>query len=89
MLLASGVPILQSMDIVAELLPAAERGRMESARRSMKDAVPPRPALEGVDILPPFVLELIEVGTLSGSLDTTLYAAAETVEHELGCRYPS
>ena len=87
MLLASGVPMLQALATVGELLPAAQRTLMEEAREKVRAATPLHEALEGLGIFPAFVQAFLEVGFVSGTLDSTLYLAAETIEQELNCRF--
>lgn len=84
LLLRSGVPILQAMEIVADLLPATPRQKMLDAREAVRAG--DRWALESLGLLPRFALELIAIGEERGTLDLTLEQAANVFEHELECR---
>lgn len=83
-LLRSGVPILQSMETMAGLLPLAQRERLLEARERVRAGDPMNPASFG--FLPRFAVELIAVGEENGTLDLTLELAADILEHELECR---
>jgi RNA polymerase sigma-70 factor (ECF subfamily) len=87
-LLVSGVPILQTLETVAELLPPTPKAGILEAREAIKRGEPILPSLERMGILPRFVLRMIEVGEDAGCVDRTLHRAAEVFEHELACRMP-
>jgi RNA polymerase sigma factor (sigma-70 family) len=86
LLLVSGVPVLQAMEILAELLPPAQREALlaagEEARRGERITL----GLERLGILPRVALELIALGEEAGNLDFTLEKAADILLHELECR---
>jgi type II secretory pathway component PulF len=84
MLLVSGVPILQAMQIVGDLLPAAQKKQLEEVRDQMREGE--RICLDHLGILPEFVIELIRHGEENGCLDAMLEKAADVFEQELECR---
>ncbi len=86
-LLSSGVPILQALEIVGELLPTTQRMEMETVRTAVREAIPLHKALEPLGIFPSFVIAFLEAGFVSGSPDSALYLAAETIEQEMNCRF--
>jgi type II secretory pathway component PulF len=86
MLLSSGVPCPQALEVAAVLLPARQRAAMRAVTEGARQGRPLTPLLVGIDIFPAFVLALIEVGEENGTLDVTLHQASEVFEHELACR---
>jgi RNA polymerase sigma-70 factor (ECF subfamily) len=86
MLLDSGVPILQAMEILAELLPPAQREGMRAAREAARSGERISTALERLGILPRFAIELMAIGEEAGRLDVTLDRAAGIFRHELECK---
>jgi type II secretory pathway component PulF len=87
LLLVSGVPILQAMEILAELLPPAQREGLLAAREEVREGERIGPALKRLGIiLPRFALELIALGEETGTLDATLEKAADILLHDLECR---
>lgn len=86
LLLRSGVPILQTMEIVADLLPQTQRDKMWEAREAIRAGDRMDPGRFG--ILPRFAVELMAAGEEHGMLDLALERAANVFEHELECRFP-
>ena len=86
LLLRSGVPILQTLETVADLLPPAQKAKMREAREAVRSG--DRINLGRLGILPRFAVELIAIGEEKGTLDSTLEQAAAIFEHELECRFP-
>lgn len=87
LLLHWGVPILQALETVADLLPSAQKEKMWEAREAIRAGDRMDPARFG--ILPRFACELIAHGEEQGTLDLTLAQAAGVFEHELECRLPA
>ncbi|HEY3332527.1 MAG TPA: type II secretion system F family protein [Capsulimonadaceae bacterium] len=80
-LLGSGVPILRSMDVVAELLPRVQAEQLFAAKRAISAGE--RINAARIEGLPPFVAALIDQGEERGTLDMTLVKAADVLLIEL------
>jgi type IV pilus assembly protein PilC len=83
-MMASGVPILQSLDIVAEttgnvVLERATRAVQESVRTGESLAQP----LTEHPVFPPMVVQMMAVGEDTGALDTMLHKIAEFYDQEV------
>ncbi|MDP9101788.1 MAG: type II secretion system F family protein [Actinomycetota bacterium] len=83
-MMASGVPILQSLDIVAEttgnvVLERATRAVQESVRTGEALAQP----LTEHPVFPPMVVQMMAVGEDTGALDTMLMKIAEFYDQEV------
>jgi type IV pilus assembly protein PilC len=83
-MLHSGVPILQSLDIVASttgnvVLERAVRDVQESVRKGESLAKP----LEGHDVFPPMVVQMMAVGEDTGALDTMLHKISDFYDQEV------
>jgi type IV pilus assembly protein PilC len=83
-MMKSGVPILQSLDIVAEttgnvVLERATRAVQESVRTGESLS---KPLLEH-PVFPPMVVQMMAVGEDTGALDTMLYKIAEFYDQEV------
>jgi type IV pilus assembly protein PilC len=83
-MMSSGVPILQSLDIVAEttgnvVLERATRAVQESVRTGESLAKP----LTEHPVFPPMVVQMMAVGEDTGALDTMLHKIAEFYDQEV------
>src|SRR3954451_8635402 len=83
-MMASGVPILQSLDIVAEttgnvVLERAPRAVQESVRTGESLSKP----LLDHPVFPPMVVQMMAVGEDTGALDTMLHKIAEFYDQEV------
>ncbi len=83
-MMASGVPILQSLDIVAEttgnvVLEQAVRDVQTSVRQGESLAGP----LSEHPVFPPMVVQMMAVGEDTGALDTMLHKIAEFYDQEV------
>jgi type IV pilus assembly protein PilC len=83
-MMQSGVPILQSLDIVAEttgnvVLERATRAVQESVRTGESLAQP----LTQHPVFPPMVVQMMAVGEDTGALDTMLHKIAEFYDQEV------
>ena len=83
-MMQSGVPILQSLDIVAEttgniVLERATRAVQESVRQGESLAKP----LLDHPVFPPMVVQMMAVGEETGALDTMLHKIAEFYDQEV------
>jgi type IV pilus assembly protein PilC len=83
-MMSSGVPILQSLDIVADttgnvVLGRAVRDVQESVRTGEALAKP----LENHSVFPPMVVQMMAVGEDTGALDTMLMKISEFYDQEV------
>jgi len=83
-MMKSGVPILQSLDIVAEttgnvVLERAVREVQSSVRQGEALAAP----LQNHSVFPPMVVQMMAVGEDTGALDTMLHKIAEFYDQEV------
>ena len=83
-MMRSGVPILQSLDIVAEttgniVLERATRAVQDSVRNGESLALP----LAEHKVFPPMVVQMMAVGEETGALDTMLAKIAEFYDQEV------
>ena len=83
-MMKSGVPILQSLDIVAEttgniVLERATRAVQESVRTGESLSKP----LMDHPVFPPMVVQMMAVGEETGALDTMLHKIAEFYDQEV------
>ncbi|HWL36482.1 MAG TPA: type II secretion system F family protein [Frankiaceae bacterium] len=83
-MMKSGVPILQSLDIVADttgnvVLGRAVRDVQESVRTGESLAKP----LEGHKVFPPMVVQMMAVGEDTGALDTMLMKISQFYDQEV------
>ena len=83
-MMSSGVPILQSLDIVSEttgnvVLERATRAVQESVRTGESLAKP----LTEHPVFPPMVVQMMAVGEDTGALDTMLHKIAEFYDQEV------
>ena len=83
-MMSSGVPILQSLDIVSDttgnvVLARAIRDVQESVRTGESLAAP----LEHHPVFPPMVVQMMAVGEDTGALDTMLHKISEFYDQEV------
>jgi len=83
-MMKSGVPILQSLDIVADttgnvVLERALREVQDSVRQGEALAAP----LTNHSVFPPMVVQMMSVGEDTGALDTMLYKISEFYDQEV------
>ena len=83
-MMKSGVPILQSLDIVSSttgnvVLERAVRDVQDSVRQGESLAQP----LSGHSVFPPMVVQMMAVGEDTGALDTMLHKIAEFYDQEV------
>ncbi len=83
-LIASGVPILQAMDIVAETAENAVVTRaVKEARASIKEGETISKPLSTSPVFPPMVVQMIAIGEETGALDTMLNKVADFYDSEV------
>ncbi len=83
-LLRSGVPILQSLDIVRETCGNVVVGRaVTEVGASVKDGESIARPLERHGVFPPMVVQMIAVGEETGALDTMLTKIADFYDQEV------
>jgi len=86
MMLTSGVPILEAMEVAAESLPTRQRAEVLAAGeviKVMKNSDPADDFVPRMTFLPLSARTLISVGAECGMLDTSLLKAAELYRHLL------
>lgn len=82
-LVASGVPILQSLDIVADTANNEVISRtVRSTRASIKEGETIAEPLAKSPVFPPMVVQMIAIGEETGALDTMLAKIADFYEQE-------
>jgi len=83
-LLQSGVPIVQAMNTVSDLLPqASQDGWTRAIRLVYPDGELFSPEMKRMGIFPDFAVEMILIGEKSGSLDAMMHRLAESFEDDL------
>lgn len=83
-LIASGVPILQAMDIVAETAENAVITKaVKEARSSIKEGETISKPLSNSKVFPPMVVQMIAIGEETGALDTMLNKVADFYDSEV------
>ncbi len=83
-LLSSGVPVLEAMEVVAQTAgnKVIERATMK-ARVSIKEGATISAPLERMDVFPPMVTQMIAVGEETGELSDMLVKVADFYEDEV------
>lgn len=83
-LLQSAVPLIQSINIVKEIVSnRAIAAALEPIKSGVKKGEGLTRPIREAGIFPPFALHLLEVGEETGRLDTMLLQVAETYDREL------
>ncbi|MCX7831279.1 MAG: type II secretion system F family protein [Actinobacteria bacterium] len=83
-LVASGVPILQALDIVADTAGNAVVSKsIKEARSSIKEGESISKPLSKSPVFPPMVVQMISVGEETGALDTMLKKIADFYDEEV------
>ena len=83
----SGVPLLTSMSIVANVAEGVIfQEAITAARQEVSEGAGLAPALGGQRIFPPLLIQLIAAGERSGQLDAMLIKAADIYEEQIEVR---
>jgi type IV pilus assembly protein PilC len=84
-LVSSGVPILESLDIVSETAGNVSVGSvLQEAKQGVREGRPLADVLkEHPDIIPSLVVQMIEVGEQTGALDSMLRKVADFYDGEV------
>jgi type IV pilus assembly protein PilC len=83
-LLRSGVPILQSLEIVSETVGNGVLAKaIVHVQKSVKEGESIAKPLESHEVFPPMVVQMMAVGEETGALDTMLDKIAEFYEQEV------
>lgn len=83
-LIASGVPILQALDIVADTAEnAVVTKAVHKSRSSIKEGESISEPLSKTSVFPPMVVQMISVGEETGSLDNMLKKIADFYDEEV------
>lgn len=81
---ASGVPLLQSLEIVANVVGnRVVEDRLDKAKEEIKKGVSLSNTVKDINIFPPMVTSMIEVGEETGSLEEILEKTAAFYDDEL------
>ncbi len=83
-LIASGVPILQALQIVKETAGNTVIGKaVEAVHNSVKDGETIAAPLEASQVFPPSVISMVDVGEQTGALPEMLARLADKYDHEV------
>lgn len=83
-LLRSGIGLLQSLDIVKNIVANQVLARaIEDARAAIREGQPIAPPLKRSGFFPPLIVHMIAVGERSGQLEDMLAKAADAYEDEV------
>ncbi|MGE5390302.1 MAG: type II secretion system F family protein [Deltaproteobacteria bacterium] len=83
-LVKSGIPILQALEVVQDVVGNAVVSRaIGEARESIKEGDPISVPLQATGIFDPMVVQMIAVGEETGSLDEMLVSMAEYFDREI------
>lgn len=89
-LVASGVPILQAMDIVADTAGNEVVAKaIREARSSIKEGESISKPLSKSPVFPPMVVQMISIGEETGALDTMLKKIADFYDEEVSAMVES
>lgn len=89
-LVASGVPILQALDIVADTAGNSVVAKaVREARASIKEGESISKPLSKSPVFPPMVVQMISVGEETGALDTMLRKIADFYDEEVSAMVES
>jgi len=77
-LLASGVPVMESLDIVHQAVGNAVMAEaVQSIKTAVREGKPFAEPMRRFDIFPPLIIQMVEVGEQTGALDDMLQKAAD------------
>ncbi len=83
-LVASGVPILDGLEITAKTSGnAVVEDAIMATRRSVEEGKTIAEPLKGTDVFPPMVVQMVSVGEQTGALETMLNKIADFYEDEV------
>lgn len=83
MLLRGGVPLVAALRMVAGMLDAASRARLDQARAEVAEGMPASVALERNGLTTEIAMRMLQVGERSGDLGSLMEQAAAFHEQEL------
>ncbi len=77
-LLSSGVPVMESLDIVTQAVGnAVMANAVQSIKAAVREGKPFAEPMRRFDIFPPLMIQMVEVGEQTGALDDMLQKAAD------------
>ena len=83
-LLASGIPLLQALEVVGKVLNnVVVQDRLIDSTDGIRRGASLSRAVRAMDIFPPMVDSMINIGEESGALDEILYKTADFYEDEV------
>ncbi|MDB5811376.1 MAG: Type secretion system domain protein [Betaproteobacteria bacterium] len=83
MLLRGGIPAVQALGMVGELLPAALRGELAGALREIREGKPLSGALESHALTTPVAIRMLRVGERTGDMGTMMERIAAFHDDEV------
>ena len=83
MLLRGGIPAVQALGMVAELLPAALRGELAGALREIREGKPLSGALEAHALTTPVAMRMLRVGERTGDMGGMMERIAAFHDEEI------
>ena len=83
MLLRGGMPLIAALDMGADLLHPALRGRLEQARRAISEGKPVSASLDEHGLTTPVALRMLAVGEHSGNMGEMMDRAASFHDEEI------
>lgn len=83
-LMASGVPLIQALDIVSRVVgnSVVEKG-LQNSKEDVRKGISLSTPLERIEAFPPMLIQMIEIGEESGSLDDILEKTANFYDEEV------
>ena len=83
-LVASGVPIMQSLEVVGKAIDNVSVARaVESVRTSIREGESIAVPLQASGMFPPMVIQMVKVGEETGALETMLNKVADFYDQEI------
>ncbi len=83
-LVASGVPIMQSLEVVGKAIDNVQVARaVESVRASIREGESIAVPLQASGMFPPMVIQMVKVGEETGALETMLNKVADFYDAEI------
>jgi general secretion pathway protein F len=83
MLLSGGIAVVPATGMVAGLLDASLRGRLEGAQRAIREGKPISAAMESAGLVTPVALRLLRVGERTGQMGEMMERIAEFHDEEM------
>ncbi|NLX63106.1 MAG: type II secretion system F family protein [Tissierellia bacterium] len=83
-LLSSGIPLLEALEVVNRVVGnIVISEKLELVKEDTRRGIPISKAIRDINIFPPMVYSMIEIGEESGALDHILYKTADYYDEEI------